>query len=569
MTDDSLINQQLDEYRIVSLLGQGGMARVYLGLDVQLKRYAAVKVIDTPFLTDADHAERFEREAQAVAQLQHPHILTLYRYGQAAERLFMAMQYVEGADLRFVLHSYQADEEYMEPDDIARIIREVCQALDYAHAKGVIHRDVKPSNILLDRTGWCYLADFGLALMVEVGTRGEILGSPYYVAPEQAVSSAAARPQSDLYAVGVILYEMATNALPFEAESPLDVAMMHIHDAPLSPRRLRPEISPRLEAVILRAMAKVPEERFRSGAELADAVEEALRAAPIPAAEASLSGTIPQRVALEAAERTLPPLPPAALPPVELEPPARDRRRRMRAPLIIAAGVACGLCLAAVSLAALVWFMRGRDSAEITRQPAVVVSWPSPSPGAGLEGTMGASPTLLPLSTPSATPATRAPAPSATGTQESPATATAQASETPTVTPTVPTPMPPSPTVQEQMVTYSLLIAAVGGDGVFVSNQGSEALPLALLSLGDGAVQGAEWGVPLLYPADCVVVWRDARDRPEPPDWLACRMVGEVLTRGGKDRFWRSTFDVSYDGVEVGSCGRDQDPCPISFTVSR
>jgi serine/threonine protein kinase len=566
MSDDSLINQQLDEYRIVSLLGQGAMARVYLGLDTHLRRYAAVKVIDTPFPTDAEHTERFEREAQAIAQLQHPRIVTLYRYGQTAERLYMAMQYVEGADLRFVLHSYQADEEYMEPDDIARIIREVCEALDYAHAKGVIHRDVKPSNILLDRTGWCYLADFGLALMVEVGTRGEVLGSPYYVAPEQVLSSAAAGPQSDLYAVGVILYEMVTNTLPFEGESPMDVAMMHVHDVPMSPRRLRPEISPQLEAVVLRAMAKIPEERFQSGAELADAVEEALRTAPVPAAEEPLAGTIPQRVALEASERSLPPLPPAALLPVEMEDSGSGHGRWLRVPLIFAVGVALGLCVAAVLLAALVWSVRGQDRQEITRQPATVVSQPSPS--AGIRGTATPSPTPPPSWTGAPVLTSAAPSPSVTSTEEMPATVTPTAGATATATPTVPTPIPPSPTpVPVEGVNYSLLIAVKGGDGVFVANQGAEPFPLGPLALGDSAVQGTEWGIPLLYPDDCVVVWKDTRDEPEQPDWLACRVVGEVLIRGGKDRFWRTTFDVTYNGIEVGTCGRDQNECAISLTV--
>jgi hypothetical protein len=478
----------------------------------------------------------------------------------------MAMQYVEGADLRFVLHSYQADEEYMEPDDIVRIIREVCQALDYAHAKGVIHRDVKPSNILLDRTGWCYLADFGLALMVEVGTRGEVLGSPYYVAPEQALSSAAAGPQSDLYAVGVILYEMVTNNLPFEGESPLDVAMMHVHDVPLSPRQLRPEISPQLEAVILRAMAKIPEERFRSGAELASAVEEALRTAPVPAAAASLSGTIPERVALEAAERSLPAMPAAALPPVEIEDSGTGRGRWVRAPLIVLAGVALGLCVAAVLLATLVWYVRGQSRDGITRQPATVAVRLSPSPG--VLGTATPSRSPLPSWTEAPVLTTAAPSPSATSTEETPTTVTPTASVTATATPTVPTLTPPSPTqVPVEGVDYSLLIAVKGGDGVFVANQGAEPFPLGPLALGDNAVQGTEWGVPLLYPADCVVVWKDTRDQPEQPKGLDCRAVGEVLIRGGKDRFWRTTFDVTYDGIEVGACGRDQAECAISFAV--
>jgi len=145
---------------------------------------------------------------------------------------------------------------------------------------------------------------------------------------------------------------------------------------------------------------------------------------------------------------------------------------------------------------------------------------------------------------------------------------TPTASVTATATPTVPTLTPPSPTqVPVESMDYSLLIAVKGGDGVFVANQGAEPFPLGPLALGDNAVQGTEWGVPLLYPADCVVVWKDTRDQPEQPKGLDCRVVGEVLIRGGKDRFWRTTFDVTYDGIEVGACGRDQAECAISFAV--
>ncbi|MCP4601634.1 MAG: serine/threonine protein kinase, partial [Proteobacteria bacterium] len=202
--NDSLLEQQLDEYRLETLLGQGGMARVYRALDVRLNRYTAVKVIDTPFRADSDYILRFEREAQAIAQLEHPHIVSVYRYGEDDGLLYIAMQYIEGSDLGSVLDSYQQGLEFIEPKDAQRIIREVCLALDYAHSKGVVHRDIKPANIMLDEQGAVFLTDFGLALISEIGTRGEIFGSPHYISPEQAISSAGAVPQSDLYAVGII-----------------------------------------------------------------------------------------------------------------------------------------------------------------------------------------------------------------------------------------------------------------------------------------------------------------------------------------------------------------------------
>lgn len=277
MTTDKLIGRQLDEYRIDTLLGLGNMARIYRATDIRLKRQVAIKIILSGFEHDADYVMRFEREAQAIARLDHPHIVRLYRYGEVEGILYMAMQYIEGASLAHVLASYRQDGEFIEPEEASRIVREIGTALDYAHGEGVIHRDVKPHNIMLDKKGKAILTDFGLVLLTTEGTRGEILGTPHYLAPEQAISSARAVPQSDLYSMGVILYEMFTGQRPFEAPNPIDVAMMQVTRTPRTPRELRPQLSPALEAVILKAMAKKPEDRYPSAAALADALDAALR----------------------------------------------------------------------------------------------------------------------------------------------------------------------------------------------------------------------------------------------------------------------------------------------------
>ncbi|MEM7028354.1 MAG: serine/threonine-protein kinase [Chloroflexota bacterium] len=272
----SLLGHRLDEYRLDSVLGQGGMAHVYRGLDTRLKRFVAIKVINSPFRGDSDYVRRFEREAQAIAQLEHPHIVRLYRYGESDGVLYMAMQYIEGSNLDKLLEDYTERNASIPFETVARIIREVCLAVDFAHRRGIIHRDIKPSNIMLDKQNIAILADFGLALLTEFGTQGEIFGSPHYVAPEQAMSSANVVPQSDLYAIGVILYQMITGELPFQAEGALDLALMHMSSPPRSPQELRDQVSADLEAVILQALAKDPEERFQSGAALADALDAAL-----------------------------------------------------------------------------------------------------------------------------------------------------------------------------------------------------------------------------------------------------------------------------------------------------
>ncbi len=279
---DSLVGFQLDEYRLEALLGRGNMARVYLAMDTRLKRRTAIKIIDMQFQDDPDYVKRFQREAQAIAQLDHPHIVKIYRYGDYQGTPYMAMQYVEGADLAAMLAVYRKNGKIIDAAEAVQIVREIGLALDYAHAKRIIHRDIKPHNIMLDKQGNVILADFGLVLLTDVGTRGEIFGSPHYIAPEQAVSSANVVPQSDLYAVGVILYEMFTGQLPFTSTSPMEVAMMHITQPPRPPRELRPEISQELEDVILKAMAKRPDQRYPTGAALTEALARALHIGGVP-----------------------------------------------------------------------------------------------------------------------------------------------------------------------------------------------------------------------------------------------------------------------------------------------
>ncbi len=275
MRAHSLIGHQLDEYSVIQLLGHGGMARVYLAEDVRLKRRVALKVIEG--LSEPEAKRRFEHEAQAIARLEHPHIVRLYRYGEVDGVFYMAMQYVEGSTLQVLLEKHHRVSSYLDASTVTRLVRDVCDALDYAHSQGVIHRDVKPSNILLDQAGGLYLADFGLARQVNVDTRGEVFGSVHYIAPEQAISSAKTVPQSDLYAVGVILYEMLTGKVPFDGNDPSEIALRHIDEKPRSPLELRPDLPPGVEPVVLKALAKKPTSRYPNGHALADAAASTLR----------------------------------------------------------------------------------------------------------------------------------------------------------------------------------------------------------------------------------------------------------------------------------------------------
>ncbi len=290
MAPDPLIGKQLGDYTIVGLLGRGGMSRVYRGYDENLQRYAAVKVISGDFATtsEEEYTRRFQSEARAIAHLRHPNIVGIYQFGRSEGIYYMAQVFLEGKDLRTVLKSYAERGEHMPTAEVLRIVRDIASALDYAHSQGVIHRDIKPSNIMLERyTGRAILMDFGLALSVQEGTTGETFGSAHYIAPEQAISSAQAVPQSDLYSLGIVIYEILTGQVPFDDPSAMSVALKHLNVAPPPPSLYNPAIPQAVEDVILRALDKDPQRRYPTGRALVEALEQAFASAPQPVTPAA------------------------------------------------------------------------------------------------------------------------------------------------------------------------------------------------------------------------------------------------------------------------------------------
>jgi serine/threonine protein kinase len=273
---DPFIGHRLGDYKIVDILGRGGMARVYRGYDERLNRYAAVKVIDAALLSggEEEYRLRFLREARAIAALDHPAIVSVYQFGEFEGLYYMAMKFIEGRDLGQILK--EDGGVSLTSGAILRIVRDVAAALDYAHAAGVIHRDVKPSNIMITRDGHAILTDFGLALSVPEGSIGNTFGSAHYIAPEQALSSAQAVPQSDLYSLGVVIYQMFTGRVPFDDPSAMTVALKHLSDPPPPPRTFNPNIPVEVERVILRTLEKEIDKRYESGAQLVYALELAL-----------------------------------------------------------------------------------------------------------------------------------------------------------------------------------------------------------------------------------------------------------------------------------------------------
>lgn len=275
------VGQQIGDYVIEGLLGQGGMAQVYKAVDPNLNRQVAIKVINPGVAQDPEYTKRFKREAQAVAKLNHPNIVNVYQFGVIDNTYYMAMTFIDGVDVEWLIRDYLNENRVLAYADTLRIITQVAAALDHAHGQGVIHRDIKPSNILVNKQGRAYLTDFGLVRDMAIPTLGEIFGSPEYISPEQAINSAFAVPQSDLYSLGVVLFQMLAGTVPFSAGHPNDVAMKHIEEQPPSPCQFNPDLSPALEAVVLHALEKAPEHRFQSGAEFASALRQAVKASAV------------------------------------------------------------------------------------------------------------------------------------------------------------------------------------------------------------------------------------------------------------------------------------------------
>lgn len=261
-------------YRVIEVLGHGGMARVVKARDERLGRLVAVKTLHTDFDHHPERMARFEKEARFAASLSHPNIIGVYDidHDQTGAQ-FIVMEYIEGENLKSLIRR----EGPLVPAVVVAIIRELCLALDYAHHQGVIHRDIKPENIFLTSSRQVKVGDFGIARALDatgVTTTGQVLGSVWYFSPEQA-QSLPVTARSDLYSLGIVLYEMLTRQVPFTADNAVAVAMKHVTEAAAPPSSLNPDLSPGVDAVVLKAIAKQPAQRYSSGAELAGALARA------------------------------------------------------------------------------------------------------------------------------------------------------------------------------------------------------------------------------------------------------------------------------------------------------
>jgi serine/threonine-protein kinase len=477
-----LIGTTMGPYTITERIGEGGMAIVYKGFQESLHRYVALKVLRDELARDQQFVARFRQEALAAANLNHPNILHVYDAGAANGKYFISMAYVEGGTLKDLIH-----QGLIDPQQAVSITIQLAEALDHAHNQGLIHRDVKPSNVLMTRDGRPLLTDFGIAKALfeakQLTRTGASIGTPEYMAPEQAQGHSP-DGRTDIYALGVVLYEMLAAKVPFCTDTPVATMYMHVHEPPPPLPRAEAAIPEWLENVVCKALAKAPDDRYATAALFAAALRQGQ--------ESWAAAALPGAAAVGAAAATRTPTPPgptvavggdgAFATPPETEAvtmaapgvagtvaagtpvPAERKRRRALVPILIAT---IALLVIATAASAAVLFMGGDGKPTPTVTPTltpteyvtVIVTPEGPTDDEGDAGgevvatpqvseEETPTPTVTSTSTPTVT-TTSTPSPSATAswTPTRTPTATTAATSTPTEVPTdVPTDTPVPPT---------------------------------------------------------------------------------------------------------------------------
>ena len=434
----------LGRFEIRHELGRGGMAIVYLGYDPRIEREVAIKVLPRQFSFDPQFEIRFQREVRAIAKLEHGAIVPVYDFGEVDDQPFIVMRYMSGGSLAARLRA-----GHLSLPEVARILTRIAPALDRAHAQGIIHRDLKPGNILFDQEGEAYLSDFGIAKLADATaayTGSALIGTPAYMSPEQARGEANIDGRSDVYSLGVILFETLAGRPPYAADTPMGIAMRHLTDPIPRIRTLNPRLPKQVERMFRQALAKSPGDRFQSAAELAEALAGIKPQIPHSAvrwAPAVLSNTLagrPESVS------------PTVQPPGTGETAGRDpvptvvdrptvlggRLRRVPRTALLASGV-LGLLIVGAAFAA------GVDGGGSPTPTPTATATQSPTQAPAII------PTLAPSNTPSLTPTptvTASPTPSRvtplpTETERPAPLATPPPTPAPTLPPTV-TPAPPA-----------------------------------------------------------------------------------------------------------------------------
>ena len=358
-----------DRYEIHQRLARGGMAQVYLARDRSLDRPVAVKELVPEFATDPSFVERFRREAQAAANLAHPNIVGVYDWGTQDGTYYIVMEYIDGPSLSQVIRR----DGPLHPRRAAEIAGEVASALGFAHSRGVVHRDVKPGNVLLTSNGQSKVTDFGIARALsspedDLTQAGSVMGTATYFSPEQA-QGLPVDPRSDLYSLGVVLYEMVTGRPPFTGETPLAIAYKHVQDQPAPPSTSVPEIPAGLEAIIMKLLQKKPDDRYASAEDLRSDLNRFLAGQDTSAQRAAGAALAGAALGAAAATTVQPAVdatgavPVAAQDAIDEEPEHKSRTGVFLAVLVVLLLILAGL---------LFWFARSLNEADLVEVPATI-----------------------------------------------------------------------------------------------------------------------------------------------------------------------------------------------------
>lgn len=317
------IGDKVGTYEIVEKIGKGGMATVYKAYHPRLDRFVAIKVLHAIFRDDESFLKRFTREARVVAKLEHPHIVPIYDFAEHQGHPYLVMRYIDGETLKDRL-----TEGALSKSELLRISRAIAQALDYAHRQGILHRDIKPSNILLTKGGGVFITDFGLARITQAGestlSQDMIMGTPQYISPEQAKGVVDLDGRTDIYSFGIMLYEMLTGQVPFQADTGYSIIHSQIFDQPPDPRELNTNISPELADLLLKVLSKEPENRPATAGEVVAELERTLQQLPdeiTPPGKVVLpDSTAPAQTRMEPAAPTPAPPPSTSQPMIDVPP---------------------------------------------------------------------------------------------------------------------------------------------------------------------------------------------------------------------------------------------------------
>jgi len=408
----TLIGRKLGAYQVQALVGQGGMSSVYRGFDERLRRAVAVKVLSEAVAAQPGFVARFQQEARLIASLRHPHIVQIYDFGEQDGLTYMVQELLPGPTLEQRLRELRSHGEAFARQEILTITAQLASALDAAHAAGIIHRDVKPGNAIWNAAGALVLTDFGVAKntldAANQTQAGMVFGTPIYISPEQA-QGLPPTPASDIYALGVLLYELIAGQPPFEAGTPMEIIHDHLYTSPPPLHILRSELPPAAEAVVLRALAKKPAERFSSAGQLAQAITRAWPQQPASAAGAPMnmrSDTTPfwdKPTAISAPAAAAPAATPPAVDSAALAPASPIVKRGPR-PLLLAIAALLTLLL----LGAAATLLRGGVGEPVvaTRSATVPTAAvpPTAAPAAAATAAVigpGAQPTVAPAPQPS------------------------------------------------------------------------------------------------------------------------------------------------------------------------